>query len=151
MLACVMMFGTSSAYRKKRLRKYLLIVSASIFPHLILLQAALLHHLIPLFLKGNDDESHKDVHEEERKDDKVDNIKDRHLHPVAVTRTSVLLCHVYGVLQDPGGKKQKANSKKFSDWGSYSSEKFLPYKKKKSSAMQRLTYILSKTIIMLEK
>lgn len=70
--------------------------------HLILLQAALLHHLIPLLLECDDDESHKDVDEKERKDDKVDDVEDRHLHPVAVARTSVLFGHIHRVLQDPG-------------------------------------------------
>ncbi len=72
------------------------------FSHLILFQAALLHHLIPLFLEGDDDESHEDVDEEEWKDDKVDDVEDGHLHPVAVARTPVLFCHIYRVLQDPG-------------------------------------------------
>lgn len=71
------------------------------FPHLVLLQTAFLHHLVPLFLEGDDDESNEDVDEEERKDDKVDDVEDGHLHPVAVARASVLLRHVYGVLQDP--------------------------------------------------
>lgn len=65
-----------------------------IFPNLILFQAALLHHLITLFLKGDDDESHEDVDEEERKDNKVDDIEDGHLHPVAVARSPVLLCNI---------------------------------------------------------
>lgn len=76
-------------------------VSLHIFPHLILLQAALLHHLIPLLLKGDDDESHEDINKEERKNDKVDDVEDRHLHSVAVARTSVLFCHINGVLKDP--------------------------------------------------
>lgn len=74
-----------------------------IFPHLILFQAALLHHLVALLLEGDDDKSHKDVDEEEGKDDKVDDIEDGHLHPVPVTRTSVLFCHVHRVLQNSGG------------------------------------------------
>ena len=74
------------------------VVPLTVSPHLVLFQAALLHHLIPLLLEGNDDESHKDVDEEERKDDKVDDVEDRHFHPVAVARTSVLLCHIHRVL-----------------------------------------------------
>ena len=38
--------------------------------HLVLLQAALFHHLVPLLLEGDDDESHKDVDKEEREDHK---------------------------------------------------------------------------------
>lgn len=72
-----------------------------IFPHLILLQAALLHHFIPLLLERDDDESHEDVDKEEREHDKVDDVEDGHLHPVAVARTSVLLCHIHRVLQHP--------------------------------------------------
>lgn len=74
------------------------------FCHLVLFQAALLHHLVPLLLEGNDDESHKDVDEEEGKDDKVDDVEDGHLHPVAVARASVLLRHVHRVLQNSRGR-----------------------------------------------
>ena len=77
--------------------------------YLILFQAALLHHLIPLFLEGDDDESHEDVDEEEGKDDKVDDVEDGHLHPVAVARASVLLRHIHRVLQNPERKELTAN------------------------------------------
>lgn len=77
-----------------------------IFPHLILFQAALFHHLIPLFLEGDDDEGHKDVDEEEGEDDKVNDVEDRHLHPVSVARTSVLLRHIHRVLQNPRREEQ---------------------------------------------
>lgn len=71
--------------------------------YLVLLQAALLHHLVPLLLEGDDDESHEDVDKEEREDDEVDDIEDGHLHAVAATRASVFLRHVDGVLQDSVG------------------------------------------------
>ena len=84
-----------------------------VYPHhLVLLQAALLHHLITLLLKRDDDECHKDVDEEEREDNKVDDIEDRHLHPVATAGTPVLLSHVNRVLQDPGGAKEDKTKNK---------------------------------------
>lgn len=73
-----------------------------LFFHLILFQAAFLHHFVPLFLESDDDESHKDVDEEEGKNNKVDDVEDGHLHPVSMARASVLLCHVHRVLQNPG-------------------------------------------------
>ena len=75
--------------------------------HLVLLQAALFHHLVPLLLEGDDDESHKDVDKEEREDHKVDHIKDGHLHPVAAAWASVFLCHIDRVLQDSGDRKRR--------------------------------------------
>lgn len=72
--------------------------------YLVLLQAALLHHLVALLLEGDDDESHEDVDKEEREDHKVDHVEDGHLHAVAAARASVLLCHVDGMLQDSGDR-----------------------------------------------
>lgn len=56
-----------------------------------------------MLLEGDDDESYKDIDEEEREHHKVDHIKDGHLHAVAAAWASVFLCHIYRMLQDPGG------------------------------------------------
>lgn len=74
-------------------------------PHLILLQTALVNHLVALLLESDDDQSHEDVDKEEREDHKVNHIENRHLHAVASTRPHVLLCNVSGVLQDPSRVK----------------------------------------------
>lgn len=71
--------------------------------HLVLLQTALVNHLIALLLERNDDQSHKDVDEKKREDHKIHHVENGHLHPVPSARPHVLLCHVGGVLQDPGG------------------------------------------------
>ena len=71
--------------------------------HLVLLQSALLDHLVPLLLEGDDDEGHEDVDEEEGEDHEVDHVEDGHLHAVAAARAHVLLRHVRGVLEDSGG------------------------------------------------
>lgn len=73
--------------------------------YFILLKAALLHHLIPLFLEGDDDESYKDVDEKEGEDNKVDDVEDWHFHPVAVAWTPVFFCHIYRVLQNPAERR----------------------------------------------
>ena len=74
--------------------------------HLVLLQTALLNHLIPLLLERDDDQSHKDVDEEEREDHKVNHVENRHLHAVPPTRPHAILCHIGGVLQDPSREKK---------------------------------------------
>lgn len=78
-------------------------------PHLILFQTALLNHLVTLLLEGDDDQSHEDVHKEEREDHKVNYVENRHLHSIPSARPHVLLCHIGGVLQDPGGRKDTSN------------------------------------------
>jgi hypothetical protein len=60
-----------------------------------------------LLLEGDDNESHEDIDKEEREDHKVDHIKDGHLHAVAATWASVLLCHIYRVLQNPVRTKRE--------------------------------------------
>lgn len=65
-----------------------------------------MNHLVALLLEGDDDQSHKDVNEEEREDHKVDHIENGHLHPVPSTRPHVLLCNISGVLQHPSSKKR---------------------------------------------
>lgn len=68
--------------------------------HLVFLQTALLHHFVALLLEGNDDEGHKYVDEEEGEHHKINDIEDRHLHPVPLTGTPVLLGHIHRVLQN---------------------------------------------------
>lgn len=58
--------------------------------HLIFLQAVFLHHLVPLFLEGDDDQGHKNIDEEEGEHDKVDDIEDGHLHAVPRAGTLIL-------------------------------------------------------------
>lgn len=74
--------------------------------HLVLLQTAFLNHLVTLLLEGDDDKSHKDVDEEERKDDKVNHVENGHFHPVPSTGAHALLCNIGRVLQDSGRQKQ---------------------------------------------
>lgn len=69
--------------------------------HLIFLQAVFLHHLVPLFLEGDDDQGHKDIDEEEGEHDKVDDVEDGHLHAVPGAGTLILKGGIYGVLEDP--------------------------------------------------
>ena len=76
--------------------------------YLVLLQAAFLHHLVPLLLEGDDDKRHKDVDEEEREDHKVDHVKDGHLHAVAAAWASVLLGHIDRMLQNSGDRGGRA-------------------------------------------
>lgn len=71
-------------------------------PHLILLQAALWHGLVSLLLKGDDDQSHKDVDEEEGENHKVDHVEDGRLHAEARIWTLVFVSGVHRVLEDPG-------------------------------------------------
>jgi len=44
-----------------------------------------------LFLKRDDDESHEDVDEEERKDDEIDDVEESHLHAMVGLRSLVLV------------------------------------------------------------
>ena len=74
--------------------------------HLVLLQSALLNHLVTLLLEGDDDQSHKDVDKEEREDHKVDHVENRHLHSVPSTWPHAVLCNIGRVLQDPSRKKK---------------------------------------------
>ena len=80
-------------------------IAASLNPHLVLLQTALLDHLVALLLEGDDDQSHEDVDKEEREDHKVHHVENRHLHPVPSTRPHVFLCDVGRVLQHPSRRK----------------------------------------------
>ncbi len=74
--------------------------------HLIFLQTALLHHFVTLLLKGDDDEGHKYVDEEEGEHHKINDVKDGHLHSVSLTGTPVLLGHIHRVLQNSTMQKR---------------------------------------------
>lgn len=90
---------------EKMMPNYLNLWNAVTAPYLILLQTALLNHLVTLLLESDDDKSHKDVDEEEWEDHKIDHIENWHLHPVPPTRPHVLLCNICRVLEDPTFKK----------------------------------------------
>lgn len=68
--------------------------------HLIFLQATLGHGFVALLLKGDDDQSHEYVDEEEGEHHKVDHIEDGHFYPVAWTGTLVFKGGIHRVLQD---------------------------------------------------
>lgn len=70
-------------------------------PHLILFQAALWHGLVSLLLKGDDDQSHKDIDKEEGENHKVDHIEDGCLHAEAWVWTLVFVRGIHRVLEDP--------------------------------------------------
>ena len=59
-----------------------------------------------LILKRDDDERDKNVDEEERKDDEVDDVEDGHLHAKVGLRTMVLVSWVHRVDQNPENRKQ---------------------------------------------
>jgi hypothetical protein len=48
---------------------------------LIFVNFRLLELGLPLLLEGDDDQGHEDVHEEEGKDDEVNNVENGHLYP----------------------------------------------------------------------
>ena len=73
--------------------------------NLIFVQLTVLILFLPLLLKRDDDEAHKDVHHEECYDDDVDDEEDGHLHAVVVHRALVLLVRVYGLVQQPGASR----------------------------------------------
>lgn len=77
--------------------------------HLIFLQATLGHGFVALLLKGDDDQSHEYVDEEEGEHHKVDHIEDGRLHAEAWCWALVLIGSVHRVLQNPE-KKAKKNS-----------------------------------------
>lgn len=69
--------------------------------YLILFQAAFRHHLVPLFLEGDNDQGHKDVDKEKREDHKVDHIEDGKLHPKPGAWPLLLIGGVHRVFQHP--------------------------------------------------
>ncbi len=67
--------------------------------YLVLVQLAVLVLLLPLLLKGHNNETNKDVHHEERDDDDVDDEEDGDLDAVIVDGTHVLSVRVDGLVQ----------------------------------------------------
>lgn len=67
---------------------------------LILIHFLILKFVFSLFLESDDDEGDEDVDEEEGKDNKVDDVKYRHLHSVAWLWSFVSVRGVNGVPQD---------------------------------------------------
>jgi len=59
-----------------------------------------------LFLERDDDESNEYVDEEERKDDEVDDVEERHLHAVVGLRALVLVRRIHRMDQHPGSPHQ---------------------------------------------
>lgn len=80
-----------------------------LFPlsHLILLQAALRHGLVSLLLKGDDDQSHEYIDEEEGEHHEVDHIEDGCLHAKAWAGALILVGSIHRVLQDPEKKETR--------------------------------------------
>lgn len=89
--------GEGGHYLHRKTRNRIIFYSS----HLILLQATLRHGLVSLLLEGDDDQSHKYVHEEEREHHKVHHVEDRGLHAETWAGTLVLVGGVHRVLQDP--------------------------------------------------
>lgn len=79
--------------------------------HLILLQTALLNHFVALLLERNDDQSDENVDEKEWEDHEIHHVENGHLHAVPPTRPHILLCHIGGMLQDPGRKQHLGQNK----------------------------------------
>ena len=67
--------------------------------YLVLVQLTVLILSLSLFLEGDDDKAHKDVHHEESDEDDIDDEEDGHLHAVVVDGAGVLLVGVYGLVQ----------------------------------------------------
>lgn len=79
--------------------------------HLVLFQTALLNHLVALLLECNDDQSDENVDEKEWEDHEIHHVENGHLHAVPSTRPHILLCHIGGMLQDPGRKQEFGRNK----------------------------------------
>lgn len=81
-------------------------------PHLVLLQTALVDHLVALLLEGDDDQRHEDVDEKEGEDHEIHHVENGHLHPVPSTRPHVLVRYVGGMLQDPGRRQETGQNER---------------------------------------
>ena len=71
--------------------------------NLIFVQLTVLILFLPLLLKRDDDEAHKDVHHEECYDDDVDDEEDGDLYAVVVDGAFVLRVGVDGAVEQPEG------------------------------------------------
>lgn len=78
--------------------------------YLIFLQAALWHHFVTLLLEGDDDQSHKDVHEEERKDDEIHNVENGHLHAEARIWAPILISCINGMFQHTADEREDSTA-----------------------------------------
>ena len=67
--------------------------------YLILVDLTVLQFGLALLLEGDDDQGHENIDEEERKHDKVHNIKDGHLYAEILNWTLVFVCGSHRVLQ----------------------------------------------------
>lgn len=76
-----------------------------LFSCLILINFTVLQFGFALLLKGDDDQSHEDVDEEEREDDKVDYVENKHLDAEEGNRSLVLVRHCHGVLKYAAGER----------------------------------------------
>jgi len=68
--------------------------------HLIFLQVALLHHFVTLLLECDYDEGNKDVDKKERKNHKVYDIENGHLHSVSSAWAVVFFSDIHRVLKN---------------------------------------------------
>jgi len=62
--------------------------------NLVLVKFLIDEFVLSLFLEGNDNQGNKDVDEEERKNNEVDDVEYGHLHSVARLWSHVLLCGI---------------------------------------------------------
>ena len=73
-----------------------------IWNYLIFIQILIDKFVFSLFLKSDDDQSHKDVDEEEGEHNKVDHVENGHLHSESGQGTSVFKGGVHGMLENSG-------------------------------------------------
>ena len=67
--------------------------------YLILVDICVFEFFLALALKGDDDQGHEDVHEEERKHDEVNHVEHGYLEPMARLRSAVDTRGIDGMLQ----------------------------------------------------
>lgn len=60
--------------------------------------------IFALFLECDDDQGDEYINEEERKDNEIDDVKDRHFHTRTRFWTFIFFCGVHGMLQDAGSE-----------------------------------------------
>ena len=69
--------------------------------YLILVNFSILQFSFALFLKGDNDEGHKNVDKEKGENDEENNVKDGHFDSEQGNGSFVFVCGSHGVLQDP--------------------------------------------------
>ena len=72
---------------------------------MVLVDLSVLQLRLALLLEGDDDQSHEDVDEEEREDDKVDYVENKHLDAEEGNRSLVLVRHCHGILKYAAGER----------------------------------------------